>query len=54
VADRPLAIDLFCGLGGWAEGLMAECWAAGDDPEVVAARVREIFERVLAKRVSGP
>jgi hypothetical protein len=22
----PLAIDLFCGLGGWAEGLMAEGW----------------------------
>jgi hypothetical protein len=20
----PLAIDLFCGLGGWAEGLLAE------------------------------
>ncbi len=25
--SRPLAIDLFCGLGGWAEGLMAEGWA---------------------------
>jgi hypothetical protein len=23
----PLAIDLFCGLGGWAEGLLAEGWA---------------------------
>ena len=22
--SRPLAIDLFCGLGGWAEGLLAE------------------------------
>jgi site-specific DNA-cytosine methylase len=21
---RPLAIDLYCGLGGWAEGLLAE------------------------------
>ena len=23
---RPLAIDLFCGLGGWAEGFLAEGW----------------------------
>ena len=22
----PLAIDLFCGLGGWSEGLLAEGW----------------------------
>src|SRR5271166_6236483 len=24
--EKPLAIDLFCGLGGWAEGLLAEGW----------------------------
>ena len=23
---KPLAIDLFCGLGGWSEGLLAEGW----------------------------
>ena len=24
--SKPLAIDLFCGLGGWAEGLLAHGW----------------------------
>ena len=24
--DKPLAIDLFCGLGGWTEGFLAEGW----------------------------
>ena len=24
MSDAPLAIDLFCGLGGWSEGLLAE------------------------------
>jgi len=24
--DLPIAVDLFCGLGGWAEGLLAEGW----------------------------
>jgi len=23
---KPMAIDLFCGLGGWSEGLLAEGW----------------------------
>lgn len=32
--SKPLAIDLYCGLGGWAEGLLAEGWdVAGFDIE---------------------
>ena len=23
---KPLAIDLYCGLGGWAEGFLADGW----------------------------
>lgn len=31
---KPLAIDLFCGLGGWTDGLLAEGWhCAGFDIE---------------------
>ena len=25
-SEKPLCIDLFCGLGGWAEGFLAEGW----------------------------
>ncbi|MHB8272694.1 DNA cytosine methyltransferase [Bradyrhizobium sp.] len=32
--SNPLAIDLFCGLGGWTDGLLAEGWdVAGFDIE---------------------
>jgi site-specific DNA-cytosine methylase len=24
--SKPLCIDLFCGLGGWTEGFLAEGW----------------------------
>ena len=26
MSQKPLAIDLYCGLGGWTEGLLAEGW----------------------------
>jgi site-specific DNA-cytosine methylase len=25
---KPIVIDLFCGLGGWSEGFLAEGWEA--------------------------
>lgn len=28
LGDKPLAIDLCCGLGGWTEGLLSEGWRA--------------------------
>ena len=37
--ERPLAIDLFCGLFGWAEGLTAEGWrVVGFDLEDMCAQ----------------
>ena len=41
---KPLAIDLFAGLGGWAEGLLAEDWDVyGFDIEQV---LRCLFRRL--------
>lgn len=38
---KPLAIDLFCGLGGWTEGLLAEgYYVVGFDIE--AAKIAKI------------
>ncbi len=34
--NRPVAIDLFCGLGGWTEGLLAEGY------RVIAATIAKI------------
>lgn len=47
--SNPLAIDLFCGLGGWTEGLLAEGWdVIGFD--IKAARLG----RSPLSRAAGP
>lgn len=66
---RPLAIDLFCGLGGWADGFLAEGWRVvgfDNDPrfakvypgEFVLADVRTLdgrrFRRARAIVASPP
>ena len=35
---EPLAIDLFCGLGGWSEGLLAESYDVLRNSLVVPGR----------------
>lgn len=37
MSERPLAIDMFSGLGGWAEGLIAEGW------RVIGVDIEDMF-----------
>ena len=49
--DRPLCIDLFCGLGGWAEGFVAEGYRVvgfDNDPRFAAPYHKAGGEFVLA------
>ncbi len=56
----PLAIDLFCGLGGWTEGLLAEGYdivSAGDGEEALAMAIKDrpdlIVSDVMMPKISG-
>ena len=45
---KPLAIDLFCGIGGFTEGLLAEGWdVIGFDIERHEAREQKFYEDYL-------
>jgi hypothetical protein len=40
--DKPLAIDLFCGLGGWTDGLLAEGYRViGSDIDAASTPARD-------------
>ena len=41
---KPLALDICCGKGGWAKGLIAEGW------RVISLRCGELSEIVLRRR----
>lgn len=55
---KPLAIDLFCGLGGWTEGLLAEGYYVGGF-DIACRRIEEayrqprLFEEPPAKPVQA-
>jgi hypothetical protein len=44
IAPRPLAFDLFSGLGGWAEGLISEGW------RVIGVDIEDMFAAVGVPR----
>ena len=52
---RPLAIDLYCGLGGWTEGLLAEGYrVVGTGREgtlTIPASIANKFPAVVSLRV---
>ena len=51
---RPLAIDLFCGLGGWTEGLLAEGYdVVGFDIERHSYPLHSLPERPEAEKSSA-
>jgi hypothetical protein len=53
-AGKPLAIDLFCGLGGWTDGLLAVGWdVVGFDLERHRAQIRVVADTESGVKVGG-
>jgi hypothetical protein len=61
---KPLCIDLFCGLGGWTEGFLAEGWDVigfdikrhvyGDQRSAQIAKIPFLLSSHIARHLKPP